>query len=97
MGLAPTPTPTMQAFVMIDKDDYDSQVHVPKRDYDSILKKASEKDKPSFDRALFFYDILIEKLKTRPSIKPENLSEFLVTRRPEFVKDCQERFGVDPV
>ena len=85
----------MQSFVMIDKDEYDSHAHIPKREYEKILEKAQEKDKPSFERAMFIYDSLVKNLQNKPKITEGQLAEYLVNRRDYFIKECEERFGVE--
>ena len=82
---------------MIDLEEYNSHAHVPKREYEETIKRAEEKDRPAYERALFFYDMLILQLKSKPSITEGQLSDYLVTRRPLIIKECEERFGIDPV
>lgn len=83
----------MKSFVMIDKDEYDSQVHVPKREYEELVRKSSEHAKPLAERAMFFYDMLIDKLQNRESITGYSVAEWLKSRRIQFIEDCERQFG----
>lgn len=80
----------MKSFVMIDKDEYDSQAHIPKKEYEKLVQECS---KPITERAMFVYDRFVKMMREGgKTIRGEQLLEYLENRRPSILAEIEKQF-----